>query len=270
MSVYDSAVLADTPVAYWKLTGGVASTPDAGTSGNAAVYTGSPSSATMPNGDSAVALNGSSQYAQVADHDAYSVATTGVLTIELWLRLAVENFPSAIDGGDGPYVGALKKGSTSGVSGDQEWAIRMYSLATTRPHRISGYVFNPTGGLGAGSYVEEPTGVGQWVHIAAVFDNVTKGGDGWGTIKLYKNGVLKDSDSMGAPYNITPVNTASVVQIGAVLGESYFAGSIGKVALYNYVVPQSRLAAHYAAMGSVLDSVFWLNSPGPRRLVKAT
>lgn len=39
-----------------------------------------------------------------------------------------------------------------------------------RPNRISFYLFNPQGGLGVGSYVQEPIHKGQWIHVVGVAD----------------------------------------------------------------------------------------------------
>ena len=51
------------------------------------------------------------------------------------------------------YVYTMGKGDP----GAHEWYTRMYSEANaeSRPNRISGYAFNPAGGLGAGSYFED-------------------------------------------------------------------------------------------------------------------
>lgn len=223
---YDAEVRADHPAGYWPLGAG----------------------ATLPNGDPAALFDGASQWAAVHDAAAYSVPTTGALTVEMWLRPDVLDFGHAETSGDGPCVYPLIKGTTFGSGGDQEWAIRMYSRASNRPNRISGYVFDPAGGLGAGSYVQDPVTPGQWLHIALVIDTITKGPDGWGTTKLYKNGALRDTDSLGGAYDITPVNNGAPVQVGARPGHSYFQGGIGKLAIYGHAVPAARLAAHHAAM----------------------
>lgn len=227
-SAYDAAVLADGPVGFWPASAGTAM---------------------MPNGDAATLLDGASQWTAVHDAGSYSVPTTGALTVEVWLRPDVLDFPGAETSADGPLVYPLIKGTTYGTGGDQEWALRMYGRGSaTRPNRISGYVFNPDGGLGAGSYFQDALTAGQWMHIALVVDTVTKGADGWGTTRIYRDGALRDTDTLGGTYRIAPVNNGAPVHIGARPGRSYFKGAIGKVALYGRALTSAQIAAHFAAM----------------------
>jgi hypothetical protein len=46
----------------------------------------------------------------------------------------------------------------------------MYSRDNTevRANRISGYVFNQGGGLGAGSYFEDRVRPGEWIHLVSL------------------------------------------------------------------------------------------------------
>src|SRR5436190_1924896 len=85
----------------------------------------------------------------LADHAAFSQPTSGAgLTVEVWVR------PDALEF-DGvsadPYVMWLGKGEKD----KEEWALRFYSKKSKRPNRISAYLFNPSGGLGAGAYFED-------------------------------------------------------------------------------------------------------------------
>jgi hypothetical protein len=170
-------ILGDRPVGYWPLATGTTVVDRIGTA--TAVYTGSPAAATLPNGDPAVAFTTSGQYATVPDADAFSVPTTGQLTLELWIRPDVYDFPDAETSTDGPLVYPLYKGNRTGPGGNIEYAVRMYSRSSTRPNRMSAYLFAPDGGLGAGSYAEDPIILSGWVHLVAVFDGVNKGPDGW-------------------------------------------------------------------------------------------
>jgi Concanavalin A-like lectin/glucanases superfamily len=253
-SDYDKAVLVDAPAGYWPMTRTGSTVADRSGGGRAATLTGTPVAATMPNGDSAVAFNGSTQYATVADADVFSVPTTGVLTVEIWLRPDVLDFPHAETSGDGPIVYPLVKGVTFGRTGNQEWLVRLYGLHNSdgsvgaRPNRLSGYAFNPAGGLGAGSYAQDSMTGGKWMQYVLVIDTVHHGADGWGTTKVYKNGVLRDTDSLGSPYDIVPKNGNAPVVIGARPGHSYFEGGVGKVAVYGHALTAARIAAHYRTM----------------------
>ena len=242
---YDAAVLADNPVGYWPLADG---SNLADSSKPAAFPAGTPSATVLPSGEPAVVFDGASEYAEIADDDAYSVTSTGQLTIEAWIRPDVVNFPHTEYSSDGDIVYPLVKGENYGSSGDQEYVLRMYNQASSRPNRISGYLFNPDGGLGAGSYVQETITPGEWMHIAVVFDTVNLGGDGWGTVRIYKDGVLKDTDSLGDPYYITPENKGAPIHLGARPGHSFFQGAMGKVAVYDQALSSTQIAAHTDAM----------------------
>jgi hypothetical protein len=248
-SYYDSVVLASKPAGYWPLTAGLTSIKDRTGALGAATFTGTPAVTALPNGDGAVALDGATQYATVADADALSITNKGQLTLEMWIRPDILEFPGAETSADGNLVYWAYKGDTTGVGGNIEYAGRMYSQSSPlRSNRISGYAFNPSGALGAGSYVQETVTPGQWIHIAVVFDGINKGSDGWGTTSIYKNGVLKDQDSWGQTYNVVPVNGNAPLWIGARAGHSYFKGAVGKVAVYDRILDQTELTAHYEAM----------------------
>jgi hypothetical protein len=247
LTTYDNLVLSDSTVAYWSpdptdrvdLTGGGRNLTAAG---------GVPGLASMPGGgnDTAAVLDGTDDYLQAADDDIFSVPATGILTVECWMRPDTLDYSHTESSSEGQYVNWLGKGTSSGSSGNQEWHFRMYNqTGSVRPNRISGYAFNPVGGLGAGSYFQDTVVAGDWIHVALTIDTINLGGDGWGTTKLYKNGVLRDTDSLGGSYNITPVNGNAPLRIGTTTGSSFFQGAVGKIAVYNYAVPATRLLAHY-------------------------
>src|SRR6516225_3144113 len=85
------------------------------------------------------------------------------------------------------YVHWLGKGQ----AGNQEWALRMYSLKPPGPrkNRISFYVFSPAGKRGCGSYFQDPIATGQWIQVVGIADAVNK------TTVIYKNGEFRHSDS---------------------------------------------------------------------------
>src|SRR5437016_4983342 len=111
-------------------------------------------------------FDGIDNYVEVDSSPLFSVATTGTLTVSVWMMPEVLTFINSVRG----YVHWLGKGTGFGNSGQQEWTFRMYNFANdaNRPNRISFYVFNPEGRLGVGSYYEdrnEPVVAGQWMHF---------------------------------------------------------------------------------------------------------
>ncbi|WP_239634017.1 LamG domain-containing protein [Paenibacillus sp. H1-7] len=241
LSSYDTAVLADNPVGYWPLSTTV--TADQSGHGLNGTFTGSPTNTTMPNGDAAPVFNGVDQYFTIPDNDYLEVTRTGVLTVEAWVRPDVLQFSHSESSG---YVHWMGKGT----SGQHSWVARMYNLTNqeNRPNRISGYSFNLTGGLGAGSYFQDTVTAGQWIHYTLTINTTnTSSTYPTGYTKIFKNGVQRDQDKL-SDYNIVPGNGTAPMRIATRDLASFFEGAIGKVAVYDYELTPAQLAAHYNAM----------------------
>ena len=235
-SQYVEAVMSDAPVALLQ---GVNDLTGTGPTGTAV---GQPASTVLPNGDMAQVFNGADQYLEFADRKAFEVDATGVLTVEFWMRPDTLQFSDEEGSG---YVYTMGKGDP----GSHEWYTRMYSKdnAESRPNRISGYAFNPTGGLGAGSYFQDAVTTGEWIHVALVINSVARSAQyPSGYTRIYKNGVLRDTDSL-ADYDIVPRSGTSPLRIGTGYLGSHFEGAIGNIAFYPREVSAKRLRAHYVA-----------------------
>jgi hypothetical protein len=202
--------------------------------GRHAVLHNEPGTARLPNGDFAPAFDGIDQYAEIPDSDAFSVDTTKRLTVEVWMRPDTLENPKPEGSG---YVHVLGKG----VTGQHEWALRMYNLTNVenRPNRCSAYVWALAGGVGYGSYVQEPLTAGEWMHLVFVVD------DDANTMRLYKNGTLRDTDSHAA---IELDNGTGPVRLGTRNFSSWFNGALGKFAIYDTALSADRIRAHYEAM----------------------
>jgi hypothetical protein len=238
-SAYVAAALKDAPVALLQGTTDLTGATAAGTA------VGQPTATTLPNGDPAVQFNGNGQYLQFPDSKAFEVDATGVLTVEFWMRPDTLQFTQQEGSG---YVYTMGKGNPNA----HEWYTRMYSKVNqeSRPNRISGYVFNPQGGLGAGSYFQDTVTVGQWIHVALVINaNAKSSTYPMGYTRIYKNGVLRDTDSL-ADYNIVPKSGTAPLRIGTGYLNSFFQGAVGDVAFYNKELSASQLQAHYAAISA--------------------
>jgi hypothetical protein len=182
-------------------------------------------------------FNGLDQYIEFPDHDSLSIATTGKLTISIWMRPDTLNFVNYE--GDG-YVHWMGKGT----SGEQEWLMRMYNLASARPNRTSCYAFNLSGGLGSGSYVEETLSQGTWIHLSALYDYPAN------LIQIYKNGVLRDTDHF-TDYSVIPGNGTAPFRIGTRDFNSYFKGAIDDIRIYSRILSPSEIKALYKETNSV-------------------
>ena len=244
---YDNAVLKDRPVGYRPIAPGVGK--DFSGNGIDGKFMNSPSGAALPNGDPAVVFNGVDQYFEVEDNDYLEITRTGKLTVEAWMRPDVLEFPKWEDNG---YIHWMGKGT----AGQYEYLARMYNLKNgeNRPNRISGYIFNLTGGLGTGSYFQDPVAPGYWIHFAMVVNTVDTGVFSrttfpTGYTKVYKNGELCDMDAL-KDYDIVPGDGTAPFRVGTTDFESFFKGAVGKVAIYDYELTAEQLAVHYKAMGS--------------------
>jgi hypothetical protein len=189
-------------------------------------------SQSSPASDAAPVFDGLTGYVEIPDADAFSQPTTGALTVEAWMRPDSTSMPKRESSG---YVHWMGKG----VPGQHEWVARMYQEGNSenRANRISFYSFNLAGGLGAGSYFQDPVTPGGWIHYAGEFDAVNT--------FIFKNGVLRDQDRLSG-YNITPQNGTAPVRIGTRNLASFFQGSVSRVAIYSTRLPATTLAAHAA------------------------
>lgn len=236
-SRYERAVMADHPAAFLQ------GTTDLTGRGRPGSIVGGHSATSLPNGDPAVAFNGHGQYLRFANRPAFRIASKGVLTAEYWIRPDTLQFSDEEGSG---YVYILGKGDP----GRHEWYARMYSEVNRelRPNRLSGYAFKPSGGLGSGSYFQDPVAPGAWIHITLVV-NTNKRTEQYpmGYVKIYKNGELRDQDSL-ADYDIRVRSGSAPLRIGTGYLDSFFEGAVGNVALYRKELAPKRIRAHTEAM----------------------
>lgn len=244
-STYDTAILADGPVAFWTLGGGRADVADQTGHGHTGRAHGGPSVTRFVNGDPATVFDGATQYIEVPDHAALSVPATGILAIEAWMRPDVLDFPHQ-EGTN--YVHWMGKGEVN----QHEYAARMYSRTTTdnppRPNRISGYAFNLSGDRGTGSYFQDNIIAGRWIHYLLVVNTVnTDESHPTGYTKIYKNGCVCDQDALTS-FATVPGDGTAPFRIATRDFKSFFLGAIAKVAIYDYELSPIMVRSHYQAV----------------------
>ncbi len=188
----------------------------------------------MNSGTSWLHFDGFQSYVEIPDSPDFSVPTAGALTVSAWVRPEVLTFPKTEKG----YVHWLGKGQ----AGQHEWVFRMYSADNSegRANRISFYVFNPDGGLGVGSYFQDPENpvqAGVWLHVVGAADSQST--------YLYVNGTLKDSDVYQG--TIQPQHASAPVRIGTRDFHSYFQGEIRKVRFWSRLLGTDEMAALYSS-----------------------
>ncbi len=259
-SPYDQLVLGDSPIAFWALSATTDTEKDLTGNGHTGTYIGgTPAHSTMPNGDSVALFNGSTEYLTVPPSAAFSIPTTGNLTWEAWIQPSTLQFPNSLSGNYIAYMGKC-----AAYSPTCEWEARMYNTTNTanRCNRLSAYAYNPTAGLGSGAFWQPACGLfqaGEWLHVVAEYTtNNTPSGLGCsttypGSIAIWVNGVewsMSANHPTGcmSQFSVTPMANASPLNIGTMAKDSWFQGAIGKVAIYNYLLSQSQITAHYAQM----------------------
>jgi hypothetical protein len=167
-------------------------------------------------------------YIELPDNDDFSAATTGELTILVFATIT--NWKGA---GASEYIHWMGKG----VAGAHEYTFRHYVLngtgeASSRQGRVSFYHFNPAGGLGAGSYVQDPMGSDERMVTGEVDKS---------NIYMFKNAVLKDTDALSG-YSIKPVNTKTPVRLGTRdMSTGYLIGKLRRVAFFNRKLTAAEL-----------------------------
>jgi hypothetical protein len=251
-SHYETVVLAKKPIAYWRL--GEKGGPDALDSskhGRKGTYHGKPTfrekGALKGDASWAVKLDGKRSYVEVAAHKDFSQPTSGRgLTVEVWVRPDVLEFDGETAD---PYIWWLGKGEAK----RQEWALRFYSRKSKdRPNRISAYLFNPDGGLGAGAYFQDRLRAGEWMHVVACFDPGDSRTKGAG-VRIYKDGVLRlGPPKPGALYNnprwkIKSVAGRAPLRLGTRDLKSFLTGALDEVAIYPRVLSAKEVLDNYRA-----------------------
>lgn len=222
---YADTVLADNPVAYWRL--GDAGAVDATGNGRTPTYENGPAPTTgaVSDGDSALTFAASSsQYATIANAAVFQSAS---FTVEAWVKVANNG-------------GAILANSNNGTA--TGWELVAGS-------ELDPDTFLPTGnmliqlrdasnGTAVNSSAFAPN---TWVHVA-----VSVGG---GTMTMYLNGV--ESGSRAG----SPVGTSGVpLLIGAYSGPVFdpasfyfFDGAIDELAFYDRALSAADAQAHYEA-----------------------
>ncbi len=265
---YNSTVLSDRPVGLWNMDNTLQE-PDLTGNGATGTYKGGiPAFAALPNGEQAAVFNGSTQYLTIPSSPKFSIPTTGQLAWEVWIKPSTLQFPKSSTG-YGDIMGKCEQYAPT-----CEWETRMYTTtnSSNRCNRLSAYVFNPSAGLGSGADWQPTCGlfqVDRWLHVVGQYDlsaTPARCSAAYpGSINIWVNGIKWNDTVHGttgcmSQYAIRPTATGSALTIGTMAKDFWFAGSIGKVAIYDHLLGQERINAHFSAMtgaqpsGSCADS----------------
>jgi len=192
-------------------------------------------------------FDGLGGYVEIPDSPDYSQPTNGGLTVEAWLRPDSLAMPNVEGSG---YVHWLGKGEPH----RHEWVARMYQAGNTegRANRISFYAFNLSGGLGAGSYFQDPLAGGLWLHVVGRIDAIST--------SIFRDGDQRDTDPLSG-YGIIPQHGSAPVRIATRDLQSFFNGAISRVAIYGAALSAATIRDHYDARGSAAYDALILAEP---------
>jgi len=245
---YSQKVLAKHPVGYWRL--GEANGPtavDVSKQGHDGSYHGATvfGETGATGDDTAIKIDGRSSYVEIPDSVEFSQPTSGRgLTVEVWMRPDLLVFPGETSD---PYIHWLGKGE----AGRYEWGFRFYSHESSRPNRISAYIWNASGAEGSGAYFQDAVEVGKWIHVAACYDPGDRNNPQAG-VSIYTNGMLRGSPASqhGALYksfDIMPAHGPAPLRLGTRDLKSFLTGGLDEVAIYPRVLTGAEIQDNYSA-----------------------
>ena len=231
---------ADSPVAVWRL---------GDTSGTTAVcspttyngtyngtFTLNQTAGSIGDSDKCVLLDGSTAYVQIADNAALTPYASGSMSLECLVK------PTALLASTQGYWIICKGGDATPTAARYDYALSV--------GKIGQMTFTIWQGSTAGTTYETITsGPGlmisdAWNHVVVTFNVSTL------VMELWINGIKVGS---------TNVTTGSRTRTTATLrfgrrsddAANFFKGLIDEFALYNAVLSDARIAAHYAASGAI-------------------
>lgn len=228
ISAYSEQVLADGPIAYWRLgDSGAAGVRDVTGNGHDGVIVGgaTPQAEGLIAGDpdAATRFDGATGYVTIADHP--SLRLPGPITLEAWI--VAESFTNP--GGE-PFQRIVNKGFDQSSSG--------YVLAVTRNETADSAMLRfETEGLNRLHFTGTSVLLPHMIyHVVATYDG--------SELRLYVNGALDAStDATG---NLI-AHSHPVVIGRRPDGARYWHGRIDEVAIYDQALSAARIAAHHAA-----------------------
>ncbi|TAL21855.1 MAG: hypothetical protein EPN94_12110, partial [Nitrospirae bacterium] len=145
-----------------------------------------------------------------------ALAPTNAVTVEAWALTDTNKIQFIAGNGNTGYQG--------------------YWLGTTGGY----YTFSV--GLGGTTYRQlagAPIEIGIWKHLVGTFDGTT--------VKIYIDGVLKNSYVMPGTINYSGIGNFTVGQIYDLYSGRYWSGKIDDVAIYNRALTDAEILEHYQA-----------------------
>jgi hypothetical protein len=227
---YRAEVLADNPVAYWRLseTSGTTAVDEGGAFPGTYIGTPTLSAAGPMPAVSSVQFSGSGQYVSRADNASLRPQSNS-FTVEAWFYLDEI----------GAARGIVSKGNEASADDGFGLYVNATGLLTTR--------CNGGGGTTNRAAQTIQISAGGWNHAVLVINRSTN------TIKGYLNGSDSGWNNGGGGTSsnsisgFPSINNTLDLNIGRLLPTNDWKGRISSVAIYPTALSAERIAAHYAA-----------------------
>jgi hypothetical protein len=228
---YRSAVLADLPLAYWRM--GISSGTDVpDETGTSNVLTLHACALGEPGGiandpDTSVRFNGTNAYATAKDARPFDFPTGHPFTLEIWARF------DPLDAGD--TYGELMSNFEQLDATAKDRNGYLFYLAKLQDPPLVGLEWDPDGEQHVTNKIAAP--LHSWGHYVGVFDGAK--------IVAYLNGVAGGPTAVATGLITTRTSPFVVGAIGP--STSRFAGALDEVAVYDKALTSVQIAAHYHA-----------------------
>ena len=233
---YLNAVLADTPLSYWRLDDAAGATTAVARLGPNGTYTtgttlAQPGARPGHTGTSAL-FNGTSQH--VAFTSIHTFPGRAAMSVEAWVkpdatwtsypRIVSKERYNRTETSPTPTIGADHSG----------WALVGHPDSGPYGHRVT--LERYAGATNTSVMTTAPLPSGVWSHLVATYDGTT--------MRIYVNGTL----SARAPSSVSLLDGTNAFSIGSATGWSdFFDGGIDEVAVYGTALSPERVLAHYNA-----------------------
>ena len=233
-TTYEAAVLADSPVSYWRLGEPSGTTAFDVFRAHNGTYTNSPTLGVTGaiSGDPNTAMTVARASSQYVDAGSIGLAAAN-FSVEAWINFGAANVNAY----------AISEGNTA--STNPIWGISLDNIFGLQVGFFVRDASLNAESLSTGAINDD----GKWHHVVATvaFGTPT-------TSILYFDGVQVATSSA---VNVAALSTVNTFSIGALYRTSvgnYWNGSIDEVAIYHGVLSSTRVAAHYAAAPQVFTS----------------
>ena len=218
---YRTAVLADTPVGYWRMDAPSGTTEtDLGSGGHDGAYSGSPTQAqpgALAESDTAIVCASVGKMTVAA-----AAFSATAFTVEAWVKFTATDLAQMV--ANEVFIATQQTAGTSG------WRLGAHKFAGEADPHLAFWT-TQEGGTVKVEAADVPS-PGVWYHVAITYDGTT--------YRLYVNGAL------AAQGTGTLVADAGSVIFGHISSTESLDGALDECATYSAALSATRIAAHYA------------------------